>query len=163
MEQFYAILDRIIVIFSRITWWSYDFSGVFLLVLVCYVAWLIVLVVIHRFLLRRKIKWQKACVREYDNIIYLIAQAEYKIQAPSSSSPLQQLFASKHKNYLANHQVIVDAIRKLEAETKQLIFTPEMEKHILKSRKKLAVSNAFQLFFGGMVSLATAGIYLLFW
>jgi len=44
---------------------------------------------------------------------------------------------AKHKNYLQNHALIIDSIRKLEAETKHILFTPEMEKKIISLRKKI--------------------------
>jgi hypothetical protein len=101
------------------------------------------LVKIHRKLFKRKINAQKECTLEYDNILYLIAQEEYN-NAPSilegergSNSPIHELMNAKHKNYLQNHTLIIDAIRKLETETKHILFTPEMEKRIISLRKKI--------------------------
>lgn len=157
-----AIIDRAIVIFSRITGMSYEASQILLLVIICYLIGLRILVKIHRKLFRRKVNAQKACTFEYDNILYLIAQEEYKNQGLASTSPIHELFNAKNKDYLKNHKLLVDAIRKLEAETKHILFTPEMEKKILKLRKKIIVADVIQKIFGILISLATAWIYLLF-
>ena len=105
------------------------------------------MVKIHRKLFKRKINAQKECTLEYDNILYLIAQEEYKNQDLASTTPIHELFNAKHKDYLRNHKLLVDAIRKLEAETKHILFTPEMEKKILKLRKKIATANIIQKIF----------------
>ena len=179
LEKAGIVIDRAIVIFSRITWMSYEASQILLLVIICYIVGLRILIKIHRKLFRRKINAQKECTLEYDNILYLIAQEEYKTnsvltwdQRESSAagqregwkgfSPIHELFNAKHKDYLQHHTLIIDSIRKLEAETKHILFTPEMEKEILKLRKKIAIYDAAQKIFWILISLATAWIYLLF-
>jgi len=57
---------------------SYEASQILLLVIICYIVGLRILIKIHRKLFRRKINAQKECTLEYDNILYLIAQEEYK-------------------------------------------------------------------------------------
>lgn len=180
IEKAGAVIDRAIVIFSRMTGLSYEMSQIVLIVIICYLVWIYILVKIHRKLFKRKINAQKACVFEYDNILYLIAQEEQKTNSvpletkgnPAQlgkgglggicTSPIHELMNAKHKNYLQNHQLIIDAIRKLEAETKHILFTPEMEKKIISLRKKIAIANIIQKIFWILVSLGTAWIYLLF-
>jgi uncharacterized membrane protein len=114
-----------------------------------------ILIKIHRKLFKKKSEAQKACTFEYDNIIYLIAQEEYKTnsdplvlgpaqrgkggrsEAEGGFTPIHALFDTKHKNYLQNHDLILNAIRKLEVENKHILFTPEMEKKIISLRKKI--------------------------
>gem|GEM_PF-3824084 len=137
LEKASAILDRTLVIFSRVTGLSYEASQIVLLVIICYLVGIWILIKIHRKLVRRKVNAQKECTFEYDNILYLIAQEEYKNQGLTSTSPIHELMNGKHKDYLNNHGLLVDAVRKLEAETKHILFTPEMEKKILRLRKKI--------------------------
>ena len=162
LEKAGIVIDRAIVIFSRITWMSYEASQILLLVIICYIVGLRILVKIHRKLFRRKINAQKECTLEYDNILYLIAQEEYKNQGLTSTTPIHELFNAKHKDYLQHHTLIIDSIRKLEAETKHILFTPEMEKEILKLRKKIATANIIQKIFWILISFSTAWVYLLF-
>lgn len=147
LEKASAIIDRAILIFSRITGLSNEMSQLVLLIIICYVVGIYILIKIHRKLFKRKINAQKACTLEYDNILYLIAQEEYKNQGMTSTSPIHELMSAHHQNYLQNHTLIIDAIRKLETETKHILFTPEMEKKIISLRKKIAVANIIQKIF----------------
>jgi len=171
LERTLPIIDRAIVIFSRITGLSNEMSQLVLLIIICYVIGIYILIKIHRKLFKRKINAQKACTLEYDNILYLIAQEEYKTNSIPvdkgglggiCTSPIHELMSAHHQNYLQNHTLIIDAIRKLETETKHILFTPEMEKKIISLRKKIWIANAIQKIFGILISLATAWIYLLF-
>jgi len=171
LEKASAVIDRAVLIFSRITGLSNEMSQLVLLIIICYVIGIYILIKIHRKLFKRKINAQKACTLEYDNILYLIAQEEYKNNITpigrgqggvQTTSPIHELMSAHHQNYLQNHTLIIDAIRKLETETKHILFTPEMEKKIISLRKKIWIANAIQKIFGILISLATAWIYLLF-
>lgn len=161
MTKIQAILDRILLIFSRITGLTPETSQIVLIVIISYIVWIYILIKIHRIFYKKKLKAQQECTLEYDTILYLIAQEEYKNQTQTSNSPIQKLFETK--NYLQSHTLFIDAIKKLESETNHILLTPEMEKKIHSLKKKISTYNIIQKIFGLLISLATAWIYLLFW
>ncbi|MBU0625897.1 hypothetical protein KKG31_06160 [Patescibacteria group bacterium] len=126
---------------------EYIIAKAVLLGIVCYIIGFIILRKIHKSFLKKKINAQKQCTFEYDNILYLISKEEYKNQSQITNSPIKELFEQKQKNYLLHHDLILNAIRKLETETKQIIYTPEMEKKILRLRKKTALYSGVQKIF----------------
>lgn len=155
LENASASIERIILIFSRITGLSDKASQTVLLGIICYIIGIYIIFKIHRKLFKRKIAAQKECTFEYDHILYLIAQTEYSIQGEKSHSPIEELMNAKSKNYLKNHTILMEAIRRLEADTKQILFTPEMERKILVLRKKVARYDATQKIFGIILSIAS--------
>ena len=85
-----------------------------------------------------------------------------KISKAVEYNPIADILNSKEKNYFANHNIIIQAIRNLETATNQILLNPETENKIQKLRKKIKNLNTIQKLFWIFLSLITVWVYLIF-
>jgi hypothetical protein len=155
-------INYIILIFSRITWLEIWLAQIVLISIICYLIVLFILSKIHHKIYKNYINAQRDCTYQYDNLIYIIAKEESINKADTTVNPIEDILKTPNKNYLDNHDIIINAVRKLETDTKQILLSPEMEKTILALRKKIKNLNTVQKSFWIFLSIITIGIYLLF-
>lgn len=156
------ILNYIVLIFSRITWLEIEIAQLAIIAIISYLAALIILWKIHQKILKKYLNTQKEYTYQYDKLIYIISKEEYTNQRDSSANPIKEILNTPIKNYIANHEIIINAVRKLESDTKQILLSPDTEKTINQLHKKIKNLNTIQKLFWIFLSIITLGAYILF-
>ena len=74
----------------------------------------LLLMLIHRRLLRKSKKTQENLVLLYDTIRYQVARAQYGNPSIQDSKGIRVVFESEHENYSANAKAIKEEILSIE-------------------------------------------------
>ncbi len=97
--------------FSTLTGLAPDTASWLLLIIFAYIIFMIIFIPIHRSILRAKKKVVESLTREYDNLRYLIAQAQKKSQTATTHLGIKILFDVKNADYLHQHDMILQEIQ----------------------------------------------------
>ena len=160
LENFRA---SIVHIMANISGRENSQAEILLLVILWYIVLLVLLMGIHRKLLKKHKKIHENIVILYDTIRYQVARAQYGNEAIQANKWIDTILTSDHKNYLANATTIKQEILDIEQKLGQHIVTNDQRKVIKKQSKKKHSVNTFVQLIGWFVTGITVGIYKLFW
>ena len=160
LENFRA---NIVHIMTNITWRESNESEIVLLAILWYIVILLLLIRIHRKLLRKHKKIHENIVALYDTIRYQVARAQYGNETIQANKWIDIILTSDHKNYLANAKTIKQEIIDIEQKLGQQIITDNQRKIITKQSKKKHWVSTFVQLIGRGITVITVGIYKLFW
>lgn len=167
METVVAQLDifrgKIIHIMTNISWRTEAKAEIITVAILWYIVLLLVLLYIHRKLLKRQKKLHEHLVLLYDTIRYQVAKAQYSNPAIQDNKGIKIVIESEHENYPANAKAIKEEILSIEQKLWQQIISTEQRKVINKQTKKKHNVSIFVQLIGRCTTLITAGFYKLFW
>jgi hypothetical protein len=86
-------------------------------------------------LLKILLKKKRDLTYQYDNLLYIISKEELATNN-TNQNPIRQILQKKPTNLIANHDNIINSVRKVEELTKQILLSPEIEKSIKKLIRK---------------------------
>lgn len=138
-------------------------AEILLLAILWYIVLLVLLMGIHRKLLKKHKRTHENIVALYDTIRYQVARAQYGNEAIQNNKWIDAILTSDHKNYLANATTIQQEILDIEQKLGQQIITDDQRKTINKQTKKKHSVNIFVQLIGWCITGITLGIYKLFW
>lgn len=96
------------------------------------------LLFIHRRLIKRHRRMHENLVLAYDTIRYQLAKAQYANSSIQDAKGIKIVFESEHDNYLANAKAIKDEIASIEQRLGQKIVADDQRNMITKQTKKKA-------------------------
>lgn len=167
MEKLLTNLEKfrksIVHIITNITWRESGKAEIILLAILWYIVVILLLVRIHRKLLRKHKKIHENIVMLYDTIRYQVARTQYGNEAIQANKWINTILTADHKNYLANAATIKQEIIDIEQKLGQQIITDNQRKIITKQSKKKHWVSTFVQLIGRGITVITVGIYKLFW
>jgi hypothetical protein len=130
----------------------------------------LILIPLHRKLLKKLRRLQETFVHQIDEIIYLLAKTQYASQISERDlggdphmAMMKEMFKSGHFEYLDNLAVIQANVEKVELLLQATVVSPEKWKEIHQLAGKLHRYLFRKKVIGWMASVPTLGIYKLFW
>ena len=141
------------------------------------VAWIAVLVYVvsiliffplHRLTLRNVKKAKQNLTTSVDEVIYLLAKAQYSLseQQALKYDPcfalIKTMFWSWHFEYIDNLDTIKENVKKVEVLLKQRVISDEQRKKIDRQKSRLKFHTFWSKFFGYELNFLTIWIYNLF-
>jgi len=138
-------------------------AEILLLAILGYIVLILLLMFIHRKLLRRYKRIHENLVLLYDTIRYQVAKAQYGNPSIQDSKGIKVVFESAHDNYLTSNAIIKQEILSMEQKLGQQIVSTDQWKVITKQTKKKKIAKIFVQIIGRFTTLLTVGIYKLFW
>ena len=154
---------RILHIFVNITGLSPELAEIVLLVILGYIVLILLLISIHRKLLKKQKKIQENLVLLYDTIRYQVAKAQYGNPTIQDTKGVNVAIEAEHKNYPANHEAIKQEILSIEQKFGQQIISTDQWNIISKQTKKKKSVNICVQIIGRLTTVLMVGIYKLFW
>jgi hypothetical protein len=123
---------------------------------------LILLIFIHRKLLKIKKRTHEKLVLSYDTLRYQLSKAQYENQNIQDSKGIKIVIDAEQKSYLANKDAIKGEIHSIEQKLGKQIITEDQRKTITKQTHKKKIMTIFVQVIGRINTLFTIGIYKLF-
>jgi len=154
---------RILHIFVNITGLSPELAEIVLIVILGYVLLIVLLISIHRKLLKKHMKIYKDLVLMYDTIRYHVAHTQYGNPSIQESKGIKVMIDAEHKNYLANSEAIKQEILSMEQTLGQQIISSDQWNTVSKQTKKKKSVKIVLEIIGRFTTVITVGIYKLFW
>jgi|GEM_PF-1190988 len=138
-------------------------AEILLLVILGYIVLILLLMFIHRKLLKRQKRIHENLIFLYDTIRYQVARAQYGNPASQEIKGIKVVMESEHENYLANAATIKNEILSIEQKFGQQIISADQRTAITRQTKKKHRVLFFVELIGRLTTLLTVGIYKLFW
>ncbi len=123
---------------------------------------LILLIFIHRKLLKIKKRTHEKLVLSYDTLRYQLSKVQYENQNIQDSKGIKIVIDAEQKSYLANKDAIKEEIHSIEQKLGKQIITEDQRKTITKQTHKKKIMTIFVQVIGRVNTLFTIGIYKLF-
>lgn len=124
----------------------------------------------HRRILRSLTKIKQSLVKEVDEVIYLLAKAQYQSKISKQVlggdphfAMMQEMFKSGNFEYLENIEVIRTLISKIQQLINIPVVADTQRARVGEYQKKLKRRNILSKVVGSGITLLTLGIYKLFW
>lgn len=156
------IRGNIIHIMTNVSGREASQAELFLLIALGYVLLMILLIAIHRRLVKRQKNIHKNLVLLYDTIRYQVAKAQYGTPTPQGNEGINKVMTADHKNYLGNATAIKQEVLTIEQKNGQEIISADQRKTIQKQTKKKNILTIIVQGIGRIITLLTIGIYKLF-
>ena len=163
VDQLDSFRVKIVHIMANISGRAEPEAEIVLLVILWYIIFILLLMYIHRKLLRKQKKIHQNLVLLYDTIRYQVARAQYGNPAIQESKWIKVVLESDHKNYLTQAKTIKEEILSLEQKLGQQIISTDQRNVITKQAKKKNTITIFVQLIGWLITLLTVGIYKVFW
>jgi hypothetical protein len=133
-----------------------------LLIILGYIVIVLLLMFIHRTLLRKEKKTHENLVILYDVIRYQVARAQYE-NSSIEGDGIQTIINTEHKEYVENAATIKQEILSIEKRSGQDMVTEKQRKTIHQQTKKKNRLTKLVKYIGRTLTILTVGIYKLFW
>ncbi|MDR2190779.1 MAG: hypothetical protein LBP53_06485 [Candidatus Peribacteria bacterium] len=124
---------------------------------------------LHRKLLKRLQLTKQTLVQTVDEVIYLLAKAQYESKISKKDlggdphmAMMKEMFKSGHFEYLNNIALIQENVKKVELLLQKQVVSPELRSHIVLLQKKMKRLLFWDKGLGIFCSIFTVGIYKLF-
>ena len=153
----------ILHIVVNVTWLSPELALIRLLVIIGYIILLVILIPIHRSLLRLLHKRREVLTWEYDTLRYLIAKAQKQSGVDANNKWITALFDLKHPDYLHHHTEIKGEIFNIETSLWTKIIEDTKRAEIEQRQQKYKKLTMIVDIYGRFVSVITVLVYKLFW
>ncbi|MFA7298854.1 MAG: hypothetical protein WC010_04390 [Candidatus Absconditabacterales bacterium] len=167
MENIVAQLNsfrvKIVHIMANVSGRAEPEAEILLLVILGYIVFILLLMFIHRKLLRKQKNIHENLVLLYDTIWYQVARAQYGNPIIQDNKGIKVVIEADHENYLTQAKAIREEILSLEQKFGQQIITTDQRNIIVKETKKKNNVTIFVQLIGRLTTLLTVGIYKLFW
>jgi len=138
-------------------------AEILLLIILGYIVLIVLLISIHRGLLKKQKKMHENLVFLYDTIRYQIAKAQYGNPSIQDGKWIKVVMESGHKNYPTNIDVIHQEVNSIEQKLGQQITSTDQRTTIIKQTQRKKIVTIFVQLIGRLTTLLTIGIYKLFW
>jgi len=167
MENIVAQLNsfrvKIVHIMANVSGRAEPEAEILLLVILWYIVFILLLMFIHRKLLRKQKNIHENLVLLYDTIWYQVARAQYGNPIIQDNKWIKVVIEADHENYLTQAKAIREEILSLEQKFGQQIITTDQRNIIVKETKKKNNVTIFVQLIGRLTTLLTVWIYKLFW
>ncbi len=162
VEKLNSFRNEIVHIMANVSGQTEPQAEIILLIILGYIILIIILISIHRRLIKRQIKIHENLVLSYDMIRYQVAKAQYGNPAIQDNGWIKVVIDSEHENYLANFRAIKEEVLSIEQKLWQQIVSWEQRKSISSKTKKKGITTFFAQLIGIFITVITLGIYKLF-
>ena len=148
---------------------SWTWSIVAWIIVLLYVVSILIFLPLHRLILSNVKKAKQNLTTSVDEVIYLIAKAQYSLseQQALKYDPcfalIKTMFWSGHFEYIDNLDTIKENVKKVEVLLKQRVISDEQRKKIDKQKSSLKFHTFWSKLFGYELNFLTIWIYNLFW
>ncbi len=163
ISQLNIFRTKIVHIMANVSWRAEPEAEMLLLVILWYIVLILLLISIHRKLLRTHRRTHENLIASYDMLRYQVAKAQYENPSIQDGAGIKTVIDAEHKSYLANSAAIKTEIQSIEQTLGQWIIAPEQRIKIQRQTKKKHRLFIFNQLIGRLITLLTVGIYKLFW
>ena len=163
VAQLDSFRAKIVHIMANVSGRAEPEAEIVLLVILWYIVCILLLMFIHRKLLKRQKKIHENLVSLYDTIRYQVAKAQYSNPVIQDSKWIKVVIESEHESYLKNAKIIKEEILSIEQKLGQQIITTDQRNIITKQSKKKNTVTMFVQLIGRLTTVLTVGIYKVFW
>ena len=135
------------------------------IIVLLYVVSILIFLPLHRLILGNVKKAKQNLTTSVDEVIYLIAKAQYSLseQQALKYDPcfalVKTMFWSGHFEYIDNLDTIKENVKKVETLLKQRVITDEQWKKIDKQKSSLKFHTFWSKLFGYELNVLTLWIY----
>lgn len=169
IQSVQTYIDQIVQYVAGLIWLDYNTTQLILLWVITYIVFIVIVVLIHKWFLRRGTKIKALCTRKYDELRYLASTNMYKFNKEMKAQwkENQLVYGAKsiiwleNKNYIANKQKIFGDLAKLEWYIGKSIVSSELKNEIVVLDKKITTNHLSQKVVGRILTILTLGIYKL--
>jgi len=133
-----------------------------LMIILGYLVVLILLMVIHRRLLKIEKRTHEKLVLSYDTLRYQVAKAQYENPSIQDTKGIKIVIDAEQKNYPANKDAIKEEIQSIEQKLGKQIVAENQRTTITRQTHKKKTMTIFVQVIGRTTTILTIGIYKLF-
>jgi hypothetical protein len=150
-------------IMANVSWRGETEAELLLLAILWYIVFILLLMAIHRKLLKKHKRIHEHVVALYDTVRYQVAKAQYGNPAIQESKWINIIIEADHKNYPAHAAAIKEELLSIEQKLWQQIISTDQWTTIQKQTKKKNRLNIWIQLIGRITTVLTVGIYKVFW
>lgn len=154
---------KVVHIMANVSWRAEPEAEILLIGILGYSVLLLLLIKIHRRVMKRHKRIHENLVNSYDTLRYQVAKIQYANPAIQNSKWVKVVIEADQKNYLVNAKAIKEEILSIEQTLGQPIVSTDQWNAISRQTKRKHAAKIFVEIIGRLTTLLTVGIYKLFW